>query len=147
MAFSYMLRLTIAPGFHEAEKLGPLLRFCQQAGIDDVMFFTSCGELDQGHPTHAELQPWLETIGRAGEALRALGVSTSINPLTTLRHSDHGRLLKPGQSFQRMVDCRGLQSQVTPCPLCPEFGTYLASVFALYASAKPATNPSPMKIP
>jgi hypothetical protein len=139
MAFSYMLRVTIAPGFHETEKVEPLLRFCQQAAIDDVMFFTSCGELDQGHPTLAELRPWLETIGRVGATLQTIGVSTSINPLTTLRHSDHGRMLKPGQSFECMVDSRGLQSEVTPCPLCPEFGTYLAAVFALYASAKPAT--------
>ncbi|NLC55364.1 MAG: hypothetical protein GX774_00820 [Armatimonadetes bacterium] len=137
MPFQYRLRLTIQPGFHEAEKVDALVRFCRDAGIDDVMFFTSCGELDQGHATAAEMRPWLETIRRAGEALREIGTTTSLNPLMTLRHFDHGRVLKPGQRFERMVDCRGRQSSLTPCPLCPEFGRYLEEMFALYAEARP----------
>ena len=36
--FLYILRFTMAPGFHEEERLDALLSFCREARIDDVAF-------------------------------------------------------------------------------------------------------------
>ena len=135
--FIYSLRLTIQPGHHEESSLADLKAFCIDARIDDVMFFINGEELNQGHQTLEEIQPWLDLIARGRDMLQPLGITTSINPWPTLLHGDRGRQLRPSQHFDLMVDPYGRQATAVACPLCPEWRSYLASVYALYASAKP----------
>ena len=128
-----MLRLTIEPGFHEEEKLQSLYSFCREARIDDVMFFILGEELNTGHPTREEAKPWVEMIARAKKELATLGVTTSINPWTTMIHADRGRAPKPGQNFGTMVGLGGRQAQVQACPLDKEWRTYICDLYAYYS--------------
>lgn len=135
--FKYILRFTIQPGHYEEERLENLITFCRQARIDDVMFFADCEELNTGHITGSELKPWLELIARAKSRLEPLGITTSINPWTTLVHADRGRTLKKGQDFRLMVDPYGKTASVQACPLCPGWREYIADIYACYASVQP----------
>lgn len=136
--FIYCLRYAIQPGFHEDDKLKVLVDFCRNAFIDDVMFFINCEELNQGHLTVDETIPWLELISKAKSTLEPMGITTSINPWTTLLHCDRGRMLKKGQNFNLMVDPYGQSATAVACPLCPEWRKYIAQMYSLYASIKPA---------
>lgn len=135
--FSYILRVCIQPGHREEEKIKDLLRFCSEGLIDDVMFFIDCEDLNQGHITKEELEPWLDLIGRVKKQLDPMGITTSINPWITLNHADRGRRLKEGQDFQLMVDPYGNKSSACACPLSQEWKTYIIEMYALYASLDP----------
>lgn len=135
--FIYTLRCTIQPGHHEEQRIRSLISFCKQAGIDDVAFFINVEELNQGHLTLEETKPWIDLIVRCKEKLNPLGITTSINPWTTLLHTDRGRSLKPGQNFRRMVDSYGNKASAVVCPLCPEWRSYIAEMYAYYAEVKP----------
>lgn len=135
--FIYTLRCTIQPGHHEEQRIRDLISFCKQAQIDDVAFFINVEELNQGHLTIEETKPWIDLILRCKERLEPLSVTTSINPWTTLLHTDRGRILKPGQNFRLMVDPYGNEASATVCPLCPEWRSYIAEMYAYYAEVKP----------
>jgi len=135
--FKYILRCTIEPGFHDQSRLAALLVFCQSARIDDVMFFTNCEELNDGHPTIEETEPWLRLIGQAKSLLAQIGVTTSLNPWTTLLHCDRGRRLKPGQNFTRMGDHTGRKAGAVACPICPKWREYIKEIYAYYATIEP----------
>ena len=57
--FLYILRLAMAPGLREEERVDSLVSFCRQAQIDDVAFILWAEELNTGHPTPEETEPWL----------------------------------------------------------------------------------------
>ena len=136
--FQYILRCTIEPGHHEEERLDSLVAFCTDATIDDVMLFILGEELNTGHPTLAEIEPWMQFIARAKARLAEIGVTTSINPWATLLHADRGRMLKPGQAFERMVDPTGRQAGAVACPLCPAWLDYIAETYRRYAQVQPS---------
>lgn len=135
--FLYILRFCIEPGHKEKEKLEELIDFCKTALIDDVMFFIDCEDLNQGHITKEELMPWLDLIKEAKEVLDPMGITTSINPWITLNHADRGRILKPGQNFQLMVDPNGQKTTACACPMCEEWIEYIVHMYSSYASLKP----------
>ncbi len=135
--YVYSLRFTLQPGFHEEEKLDLLLEFCNQALIDDVMFFINCEELNRGHLTRAETEPWIDGIETWKSRLSQAGISTSINPWTTMLHTDRGRTLREGQEFRLMVDPYGRQAKAVACPLCEIWRAYLADIYAYYATVRP----------
>ncbi|HOJ10186.1 MAG TPA: hypothetical protein PK733_06290 [Clostridiales bacterium] len=135
--FIYILRACIQPGHYEEKRLDTLISFCRQACIDDVMFFIDCEDLNQGHITSDEVKLWLQLIARAGEQLTPLGITTSVNPWTTLNHADRGRTLKEGQKFQLMEDPCGTQSTVCACPLSKEWRKYITDIYSMYASIHP----------
>lgn len=137
MSYKYILRLAIQSGFHESERLASMVDFCQQAQIDDVMFFINCEELNQGHLTREQTMPWLELISRAKQILTPMGITTSVNPWITTLHTDRGRKLQAGQDFTTMVDPYGRVSTAVACPLCPEWESYITDMYALYASIEP----------
>jgi len=137
MSFQYMLRFAIQPGFREDERLENLVKFCRAALIDEVMFFVNCEELNQGHLTREETQPWLEVIAKGKRALTPLGIAVSINPWTTLLGADRGRTLKPGQNFQLMQDIHGRSAGAQVCPRCPEWRRYISDMYACYATLAP----------
>ncbi len=136
-AFKYLLRFTIQPRYFEEERFNNLITFCKQAKIDDVTFFIDCEELNGGHIDPEGLKLWLGMILRAKEKLLPLGITTSINPWTTILHGDRGRKLKPGQHFTLMTDQTGRQASAQACPLCPEWRKYITGIYARCATLKP----------
>jgi hypothetical protein len=102
------------------------------------MFFINPEELNTGHTTMKEAMYWIEAISAMQKPLKDIGVTTSINPWTTVMHADRGRVLKPGQDFRLIVDMDGRSSSVTACFLSHEWRDYIAKLYALYASIKPA---------
>lgn len=124
--FEYMLRYCMEPKLCEQERLENLLTFCRQSGTTDVMFFYNCEELNRGHYTPDELDLRLDLIARMKPILAAEGISTSINPWTTMLHTDRGRTLRPGQDFTLMMDARGKQAAAVACPSDEHFLQYLA---------------------
>ena len=135
--FTYILRFTIQPGHHEQARFERLVSFCKQAKIDDVMFFVQCEELNQGHITLADIQPWLDMLRGFKPRLAAEGIALSINPWTTLLHSDRGRNLAADQLFRTMCDIKGVQATAQACPTCPAWRDYIAKVYAAYAALEP----------
>ena len=139
MSFKYLVRCAIQPGFHEDEKLKNLVEFCKASKADDVMFFINCEDLNQGHLTMEETKPWMDLISRAKPVLAGIGVTTSINPWTSLLHCDRGRTLRPNQKFFLMVDRNGMKATAQACPLCRGWRKYIAEMYSYYASVKPFT--------
>ncbi len=135
--FRYILRFAMAPGLHEEERLEELLSFCREAKIDDVAFILWAEELNTGHPTPEEAEPWLQMVERAKPRLGAAGVTTSLNPWVVLLHADRGRAFKPSQSFQPMVDSRGRKASATACPLCPALHGHLRAHYQRLARLQP----------
>jgi hypothetical protein len=135
--FLYILRLAMAPGLREEERLEALLAFCREARIDDVAFILWAEELNAGHPTPEEAEPWLQMVERVKPRLAAAGVTTSLNPWVVLLHADRGRRFKPGQSFQPMVDARGRRCSATACPLSPELHNHLRGHYRRLARVQP----------
>jgi len=135
--FRYILRFTIQPGHFEENRIDGLVSFCKAAKIDDVMFFINNEELNDGHLSMKETGPWLELISHIQPELEFIGVTTSINPWSTLLHTDRGRKLKDGQRFSVMADPFGNKAEAIACPLCPEWRNYISEMYSRYASAKP----------
>jgi hypothetical protein len=135
--FLYILRLAMAPGVHEEERLDALLAFCREAKIDDVAFILWAEELNNGHPTPAEAEPWLQMVERVKPRLAAAGVTTSLNPWVVLLHADRGRKFKPDQPFQPMVDPRGRAASATACPLSPDLHEHLRAHYRRLARVQP----------
>ena len=136
-SYVYSLRFAIEPGFHVEEKLDLLLEFCKRARIDDVMFFINGEEINRGHLTREETKPWIDGICSWKMRLGEAGITTSINPWTTILHTDRGRTLREGQDFRLMVDPHGKQATAVACPLCEKWRSYLADIYAYYATAHP----------
>ncbi|MCT4688828.1 hypothetical protein [Vallitalea sp.] len=135
--FKYILRFCIQPNHFEKERFEDLVEFCKQAHIDDVMFFTDCEELNQGHPTKDEISDWMVIINWAKKKLQEYDITTSINPWTTLNHADRGRQLKQGQDFNLMVDVEGNRAALCACPMGENFGDYLSHIYAHFAEITP----------
>ena len=133
--YAYMLRFTLHPGHFEEERLEELVRFCRQSRVDDVMFFIA--PLKLNHISKEEADDWLGAIRRAKHALAGIGVTTSINPLNTLTHDAAGSVLPVELDFRMMVDPYGNATEVTPCPLCPEWRSYIVDLYTLYATLLP----------
>jgi len=128
--FRYILRYKIDPLFHAADRIDELLRFCDESRTEEVMLFFCAEELTTGHPTLAELKPYVEMGKRLKHGLDKQGIALSLNPWTTTYHLSRGRSLKPGQNFRVMVHENGLVSQITACPLCENWQTHICETFS-----------------
>lgn len=133
MAYRYILRYLIDPGFEAGERIEELISFCNESKIEEVMLFLAAEELSAGHPTDAELDAFIRLAKTLKPCLAAAGIELSLNPWSTLYHSSRGRTLREGQRFRLMVGENGRESTVSPCPLCTEWRDYLAGSFARMA--------------
>ncbi len=131
--FVYSLRIGVCPGFRSQEKFEEVLAFCREAGINDIQFHMNMEEVNQGHLTFEETEPWLKMLASFRERLKGEGISFSLNPWTTTLHTDRGRKLKPGQAFTTMRDYKGRDADAVACPLCENFTDYLTKIYARYA--------------
>ncbi len=135
--FKYSLRFTLDPQSWDAQKEIKLLDFCKKGRIDDVAFFINPEELNQSHLDEKQIQVWLDTIAPVSKKLKQLGITTSLNPWTTIMHSDRGRKINPKLRFGTMMDYRGKQAESIACPADPAWQTYIANCYQQYASLQP----------
>lgn len=133
-----MLRFTTAPGVEEDLRIAEMTDFCLKSGIDDVMVFTSCEELNTGHVTKEELKAWFDIYEKVKAAVSPHNITVSLNPWTTTLHCDRGRTLKEGQNFRTMTDRHGLSAEAVACPADEDFLDYIAGIYAEYARLHPA---------
>lgn len=138
MTFYYSLRYTLDPKTNTPEQDARLLRFCQDAQIDNVAFFINSEELNAGHLTATQTQVWLDAIVPVQQQLASIGVSTSLNPWTTIMHSDRGPTVPAALGFDTMVDVDGRQADAMACPADPRWVDYMASCYAQFAQIHPA---------
>ena len=114
-----------------------LIEFVKRGKIDDVAFFINGEELNHSHLTKAETQVWLDAIKPLQKRLSEIGVTTSLNPWTTIMHSDRGYQVNPEIGFNTFVDLDGNKAQDMACPADPTWRKYLANTYAQYASIHP----------
>ena len=114
-----------------------LIKFVKESKIDDVAFFINGEELNHSHLTKAETQVWLDAIKPLQKELSKIGVTTSLNPWTTIMHSDRGYQVNPEIGFNTFVDLDGNKAQDMACPADPTWRKYLANTYAQYASIHP----------
>lgn len=135
--FTYSLRYTIDPRANTPEKDAKFLKFVKEALIDNVAFFINPEELNASHLTAAETELWLDQIKPLQQELAKLNVTTSLNPWTTIMHSDRGQVVNPEIGFRTMVDINGKQATSLGCPADPKWRNYLTERYAQYATIKP----------
>ena len=133
MGYQYSLRIAISPDFLPEEKILKVLDFCEKAKVDDIQFFVNMEELNDGHQTLEDAQQWLDMIASFLPMLHQRGIRASLNPWSTILHTDRGRTLKKGQNFETMTDHKGLKAQAVACPLDPEFREYISQMYRTYA--------------
>ncbi len=135
--YKYALRVCIAPGHYEDKRIAALIDFCARAAIDEVVVFSNCEEINTGHIDLDEMQAWLGVARRIQSAVAGYGIGFSLNPWSTILHTDRGRRLKPGQDFRLMVDIEGQEASACACPLCEEWQEHIRAVYAEWASLDP----------
>ena len=111
MAFTYTLRYSFDPQTNDEEKEAKLYDFVKKAKINDVAFFINGEELNHTHLTKEQTHIWLDAIKPMQKKLAELGVTTSLNPWTTIMHSDRGYHVNPEIGFRTFVDINGDQAQ------------------------------------
>lgn len=133
MPVSFTLRLQFAPHRSPTQIGDQLEALVANAPVDEVMFFFFGEEQNNGHETLREIQEWIDRSRPYRNRLRQLGIAVSLNPWHTLLHSDSGRVLKPNQTWQTMVDPQGIAAKAVVCPLDPNWQTYYLDTLRLYA--------------
>ncbi len=128
----YSLRFSLIPSADFEKRMSALLEFCQEAAIDDVMFFVSAEEMNTGHITLEEAKQYTDVILRAKAILKEKGITISLNPWCTFSHYDGGRKLKAGQNFRVMVGADGTKAERVVCPLCENWRKYFAELYSFY---------------
>ncbi len=137
MAYIYTLRYSFDPRTNAPEKDQKLYDFVKKAKIDDVAFFINGEELNHSHLTATQAQMWLDTIKPMQKKLTEMGVTTSLNPWTTIMHSDRGYSVNPELGFDTFVDINGNQAHDMACPADPKWRKYITDRYAQYASIHP----------
>ena len=137
MSFIYTLRYMLDPKANTPAKNEKLIKFVKESKIDDVAFFINGEELNHSHLTKAETQVWLDAIKPLQKELSKIGVTTSLNPWTTIMHSDRGYRVNPEIGFNTFVDIDGNKAKDMACPADPTWRKYLANTYAQYASIHP----------
>ena len=137
MTFIYTLRYMLDPRANTPAKNEKLIEFVKKGKIDDVAFFINGEELNHSHLTKDETQVWLDAIKPLQKELSKIGVTTSLNPWTTIMHSDRGYQVNPEIGFNTFVDINGNKAKDMACPADPTWRKYLANTYAQYASIHP----------
>lgn len=135
--FYYSLRLGIDPNHWTKKKEEALLKFINEARINDINVILNSEELNHGHMPLDEIDKWLLVSTEIGEAVKKTGCELSLNPWTTLLHSDRGRVLKDEFKFRTMVDYKGVEATAVACPADPMWQEMISSTYAHYAKIKP----------
>ncbi len=132
--FQYIFRFCCDPGFNDRQETKALLRFADEADIDDVCVFANVEELNTGHMTYEEQEVWLRLMKGLSSLLREQGITISVNQWHTVMHADLGKSLPGHQRFRPMVDPQGNEAKLCVCPLCTEWQRYIGGLYARYAA-------------
>lgn len=135
--FRYDLRYSFDPVTFNSQQKTDLMNFLRQSTTDGVTFFINQEELNQGHVTASQADAWLNVIKELTPELHQLGVKVSLNPWTTLLHSDRGAQINPQLGFRNMVDYTGEAAVAIACPGDERWQAYLAQIYAHYATILP----------
>lgn len=135
--FYYSLRYVLDPRTNTAEKDKKLLQFCQDAKIDNVTFFINGEDINASHLTPAQTQVWLDAIKLVQDKLATIGVTTSLNPFSTIMHNDRGKTINPEIGFEPLVDLNGRVATMMGCPADPKWKDYLTACYAQFATLHP----------
>lgn len=135
--FQYSLRYSMDYRTNTKEKDDKLLSFCENGMIDNVTFFMNSEEINAGHLTAQATQLWLDAIKKLSDRLAEIEVSTSLNPFSTIMHSDRGQIINPEIGFEPLVGMDGTKAQSMGCPADPKWRNYLADRYAQYATLHP----------
>ncbi|AEV94371.1 hypothetical protein [Pediococcus claussenii] len=135
--YQYSLRFALDPINWDALKEEKLLKFCEDAHIDNVVFFINSEEINQGHQTIPQIHEWLSVIKSVSEHLKERSICTSLNPWTTLMHSDRGHKVNPVLGFGTMVDYQGIKADSIACPADPRWKKYIVDAYREFAELKP----------
>ena len=136
--FQYIFRFCCDPGFNDAEEIPALLRYVDEADIDDVAVFANVEEINTGHMSFDEQDVYLAMMRKISALLAEKGVTMSVNQWHSVMHADLGKTLRPEQNFRPMVDVEGNEAKLCVCPLCGEWQKYIARLYARYAELEPS---------
>ena len=81
-----------------------LLRYVDEADIDDVAVFANVEEINTGHMSFDEQDVYLAMMRKISALLAEKGVTMSVNQWHSVMHADLGKTLRPEQNFRPMVD-------------------------------------------
>ena len=137
MSYLYSLRYVLDPRTNTEKKNKALFDFVKKGQIDDVCFILNGEEINHSHLTASETQIWLDAVRPLQQKLMHLGVTTSLNPWTTIMHSDRGFKVNPKIGFHTFVDINGDQAKDMACPADPIWRKYLCARYAQYAGIHP----------
>ncbi len=136
-AFCYTFRFCCDPGFNDRTESEALLRFVEEAVIDDVAVFANVEELNTGHMDEAEQRVYLDMMRALQPGLEQKGVTLSVNHWHSIMHADLGKRLRDDQPFRRMVDVDGREAELCVCPMDEAWRSYIAEIYARYAKLQP----------
>lgn len=135
--FQYIFRFCCDPGFNDQQEIDAMVRFADEASIDDVALFCNVEELNTGHMSYTEQEVFLELIQRLQSRLCHKDITVSVNQWHTLMPGDIGIPFGPDQNFRPMVDKNGTKTIQCVCPLCTEWQEYIGQIYARYAKLNP----------
>lgn len=136
--YIYSLWLGIDPHYWDQTKMDELKQLTHEAKLDDINLIINSQELNVGHVTKKQVEPWLAITRRFMEDLKDEPVTISMNPWTNLLHSDRGRHLTEDFKFRTMVDYQGVKATAVACPADPKFVEYISEIYGMYASVQPS---------
>ncbi|KRN99439.1 hypothetical protein [Companilactobacillus kimchiensis] len=135
--YRYTLRLAIDKNVYDADKKQKLIDFIKEAHISDVAFFLNQEELSDTHITLDKAQELINDVNEISQPLKELGITVSLNPWTTLNHSDRGIPIKPELDIKPMVNYQGIKSLSMACPGYAGWADYISDIYAIWASIHP----------
>lgn len=136
-SYRYTLRLAVDKNVYTAEKKQRLIDFVKKAHISDVAFFLNQEELSDTHITLDKAKELIKNVDEISQSLKELGVTISLNPWTTMNHSDRGISIKPELDIKPMVNYQGVTSLSMACPGYSGWADYISDIYAIWASIHP----------
>lgn len=135
--YRYTLRLAIDKNIYDADKRKRLIDFVKKAQIADVAFFINQEELSDAHITPKKAQELIANVDEVSQPLKELGITISLNPWTTMNHSDRGININPELDIKPMVNYQGVKSISMACPGYAGWADYISEIYGIWASIHP----------
>ncbi|WP_119325556.1 hypothetical protein [Companilactobacillus musae] len=135
--YRYTLRLAIDKTIYDADKKQRLIDFVKKAHISDVAFFINQEELSDAHITPTKAKELIASVDEVSQPLKELGITISLNPWTTMNHSDRGIHINPELDIKPMVNYQGTKSISMACPGYAGWADYISDIYAIWASIHP----------
>lgn len=136
--FQYIFRFCCDPGFNDKEEIDALMRYVDEADVDDVAVFCNVEEINTGHMSFSEQDVFLNMMKSIQPLLAQKGITMSVNHWHSVMHADLGKHFAENQHFRPMVDVEGNTAALCVCPLCTEWQDYIGKIYARYAELDPS---------